>query len=230
MLCKHGRFSYGPNRPVSRKRCQCFNRPMSTASTPRVFIIDDHALFLAGLSLVICAAMPSSLVFEAAAIEEALRSPHEELDVVLLDLQLKGLNGLEGLSLIKKRWPRTPVLVLSSQDELQVQRVALERGAAGFISKAEPPQSIVHAIQLAAQGRLACPALSSGASPLPRLTARQCEVLDLMNLGLSNKQIAQKLALSDNTVRRHVQDILEFFNASSRTEAVFAARDKGLIG
>jgi DNA-binding NarL/FixJ family response regulator len=203
---------------------------MSAISTTRVFIIDDHAMFRAGLSLVIGAAMPNSLVFEAGAIEEALRSPHAEVDVVLLDIQLKGLNGLEGLSLIKKRWPQTPVLMLSSQDELPMQRLALERGAAGFISKAEPPQAIVHAIEQAALGNLTNRAPSPGTCPLPRLTARQCEVLDLMNLGLSNKQIAQKLALSDNTVRRHVQDILEFFNASSRTEAVFAARDKGLIG
>lgn len=209
---------------------RCFNVTMSAISTTRVFIIDDHAMFRAGLSLVIGAAMPKSLVFESGSIEEALRSPHEEVDVVLLDIQLKGLNGLEGLSLIKKRWPQTPVLVLSSQDELPMQRMALERGAAGFVSKAEPPQAIVQAIEQAALGKLASPAPSSGTCALPRLTARQCEVLDLMNLGLSNKQIAQKLALSDNTVRRHVQDILEFFNASSRTEAVFAARDKGLIG
>lgn len=203
---------------------------MIATCTIRLIIIDDHAMFRAGLSLVIGAAMPNSLVFEAGTIEEALRSPHAEVDVVLLDIQLKGLNGLEGLSLIKKRWPQTPVLVLSSQDELPMQRLALERGAAGFVSKAEPPQTIVQAIEQAALGNLASPAPSSGACPLPRLTARQCEVLDLMNLGFSNKQIAQKLALSDNTVRRHVQDILEFFNASSRTEAVFAARDKGLIG
>ena len=149
---------------------------------------------------------------------------------VLLDIQLKGLNGMEGLSLIKNRWPQTPVLVLSSQDELPMQRLALERGATGFISKAEPPQAIIHAIQQAVHGGFAVPAPTSGTIPLPRLTARQCEVLDLMNLGLSNKQIAHKLALSSNTVRRHVQDILEFLNASSRTEAVFEARDRGLIG
>ena len=209
---------------------QCFNLSMSAISPLRVFIIDDHAMFRAGLALVIGAAMPNCLVFEAAAIDEAVRSPHDLVDVVLLDIQLKGLNGLDGLSLIRKRWPQTPVLVLSSQDELPMQRAALERGAAGFVSKAEPPQAIVQAIQQAALGGLAFRAPLAGAVTLPRLTSRQCEVLDWMNQGLSNKQIAQKLSLSDNTVRRHVQDILEFFDASSRTEAVFAARDRGLIG
>jgi DNA-binding NarL/FixJ family response regulator len=62
------------------------------------------------------------------------------------------------------------------------------------------------------------------------LTPRQCEVLDLLHKGLSNKQIARQLSLSDNTVRRHVQDILEYFQVASRAEAVFAARNQGLLG
>lgn len=203
---------------------------MTAIGSTRVLIVDDHAMFRAGLSLVINASIRNSIVLEAESVEAAMHGADGTPDVVLLDIQLKGLNGLEGLALIKRRWPQTPVLVLSGQDESRVQRMALERGAAGFISKAEPAHAIVQAIQRIAQGAFEYSCPPQDAVPQARLTPRQCEILDFMNLGLSNKQIANKLAVSDNTVRRHVQDILQFFNAASRTEAVFAARDKGLIG
>jgi len=196
--------------------------------TIRILIVDDHAMFRGGLGLIIEAALPNSLVWEAATLEEALRCPADVLDIVLLDILLTGLSGLEGLALLKQRWPLTQVLMLSSQDDLQVQRTALERGASGFVSKAESPQAIVQAILQAAQGELRNGlSLAYGAA---RLTPRQCQVLDLLSLGLSNKHIAQKMSLSHNTVRRHVQDILAFLNVSSRTEAAFEARRQGLIG
>lgn len=195
-----------------------------------ILLIDDHAMFRTGLRMVLNTNMPTSTIFEAGTLNEAISSPINVLDVVLLDIKLKGLSGLEGISLLKRRWPLVPVLMLSSQDEPGSVDLSLARGAAGFVSKAEPAERIIDAIQLVLRGGF--PALSPTVNgPMVKcLTPRQCEVLDLLHKGQSNKQIARQLSLSDNTVRRHVQDILEYFQVASRAEAVFEARNQGLLG
>jgi DNA-binding NarL/FixJ family response regulator len=198
--------------------------------SPRVLLIDDHAMFRSGLHLVITAAMPSAQVLEAGSLRDAIAGTEADVDVVLLDINLHGLSGLEGIDLLRRKWPQVPVLMLSSQCEPETVRLALTRGAAGFVSKAETADHIVQALQRALQGSSAAlPAAADAASPR-RLTPRQCEVLDLLDQGLSNKLVARQLALSDNTVRRHVQDILMFFDVGSRAEAVAAARRQRLIG
>jgi DNA-binding NarL/FixJ family response regulator len=199
-------------------------------TAPRILLIDDHAMFRAGLSLVISSALPQARIFEAGSLDEAISSTQDDLDVVLLDIKLNGLSGLEGLTLLKRKWPLVPVLMLSSQDGPETVRQALMRGAAGFVSKAETASKIVETIQLALSGHLAASAPQSASAQPRRLTPRQCEVLDLLHQGLPNKMIARQLSLSNNTVRRHVQDILEFFGALSRAEAVFSAQQQGLLG
>jgi len=204
---------------------------IAAMSTPHVLLIDDHAMFRSGLKLVILSAMAEAVIHEAGSLQEAIDAAPDRLDVVLLDIHLRGLSGLEGLVLLKRKWPEVPVLMVSSQTEPETVRLALARGAAGFVSKAETADQIVQAICKVLQGTPA-----EGVPPAIHLTSargltpRQCEVLDLLNQGLSNKLMARRLALSDNTVRRHVQDILEFFNVGSRAEAVAAARQQRLIG
>lgn len=196
----------------------------------RVLLIDDHAMFRSGLGMVLAAGISGIEIFEAESLDAAMRGTTEPMDVVLLDIKLPGLNGVEGIALLKRKWPLAPILMLSSQDEAETVRLALARGAAGFISKAETAEKIIGAINLVLRGNF------SGLSPKAcgpaqeRLTPRQCEVLDLLHQGLSNKLIARQLSLSDNTVRRHVQDILEYLDVSSRAEAVVAARRLGLVG
>ena len=203
---------------------------IASMSFPHVLLIDDHAMFRSGLKMVIAAAMADAVIHEAGTLQEAIDNAPEQVDVVLLDINLRGLSGLEGIALLQRAWPHTPVLMLSSQSEPETVRAALARGAAGFVSKAETADHIVQTLAKVLQGsRATIPSLAD--APLARrLTPRQCEVLDLLSQGLSNKLVARRLALSDNTVRRHVQDILEFFNVSSRAEAVVAARQQGLIG
>jgi len=202
---------------------------MAAMTSPRVLLIDDHAMFRAGLKMVITAAIPQADIHEAGSLQEAIANTPHGVDVVLLDINLHGLSGLEGIDLLKRSWPRAPVLMLSSQSEPETVRQAMARGAAGFVSKAETADHIVQAIFKALQGACAdlYPAVDS--SIARRLTPRQCEVLDMLGQGLSNKLIARNLSLSDNTVRRHVQDILAFFDVGSRAEAVAAARQKHLI-
>jgi len=199
-------------------------------TSPSILLIDDHAMFRSGLKMVITAAIARAQIHEAGSLRDALAQVPEGVDVILLDINLHGLSGLEGIGLLRHRWPQAPVLMLSSQSEPETVRLALSRGAAGFVSKAETADEIVLAIQRALRGSRTESPSPTEAVGARRLTPRQLEVLDLLDQGLSNKLVARKLSLSDNTVRRHVQDILMFFDVGSRAEAVAAARRQRLIG
>lgn len=195
----------------------------------RILLVDDHAMFRTGLRLVLGADMPEARIFEACSADEAMRSSPDGVDVVLLDIKLNGLNGLESIALLKRKWPLVPILMLSSDDRPETIDLALARGATGFVSKADTAEKIVETIGLVLGGHFPGPAVAASDLASRRLTPRQCEVLDLLHQGLSNKLIARQLALSNNTVRRHVQDILEFYEVVSRAEAVFAARCQGHV-
>jgi len=193
----------------------------------RILLIDDHAMFRTGLRMVLAAAIENVEIVEASTMDRAIHSALGKIDVVLLDIQLPGLSGVEGIALLKRKWLHTPILMLSAHDQPAMVQEALARGAAGFVSKAESAEKIVAAIAAVLGGVMS--EQSAARLPLRHLTPRQCEVLDLLHQGLSNKLIARQLALSNNTVRRHVQDILEFFAVVSRAEAVCAARQQGLV-
>jgi len=194
-----------------------------------ILIIDDHDLYRSGLRAALRAAMPNANILEAGSIDEAMRGTPDTLDAIILDFRLPGLNGVEGLTLLRKKWPHSPVLMLSSQNDPETACLAIERGAAGFISKADPADNIVAAINRVLRGQMAAP-LANGDKPFSRLSPRQCEVLDLLSQGLTNKQIAKRLSLSENTVRVHVQAVYGFLQVTSRAEAVVVARGRGLIG
>ena len=194
-----------------------------------ILIIDDHDLYRSGLRAAIIANMPNAKIFEAGSIDDAMRGITDTIDAIVLDNKLPGLNGVEGITLLKKKWPLVPVLMLSSQNDPEIVDLAYVRGAAGFISKANAAEKIVAAISQILRGQFITPQ-TEGDTPLLRLTPRQCEVLDLICQGKSNKQIARRLMLSENTIRVHVQAILGFLQVSSRSEAIFAARSRGLIG
>ena len=119
--------------------------------------------------------------------------------------------------------------MLSSHDESETTRLAFARGATAFVSKAEAPEKIIDTIAQLLRGELP-QAKSVGSQDHKQLTPRQREVLALLHQGLTNKVIARKLALSDNTVRRHMQEILKYFQVATRAEAVLAARQQALVG
>lgn len=205
-------------------------------TSARILLIDDHTLFRSGMRLVLMHGILNAEVLEAASMEQAVRTTAEPPSLVLLDIQLQGVNGLEGLGLLKQRWPGVPVVMLSSAMEPDTVRLALSRGAAAFVSKADTADKIIRVIHQALDGLLpqradGLPQSTSGTeTPKPRLTPRQCEVLDLLCEGLSNKVIARRLGLSEFTVRGHVQAVLVLLGVSSRSQAMFAARRSGLIG
>lgn len=203
----------------------------------RILLIDDHALFRSGLRLVLQAGIPEAEVLDAASLEQAVHATSLPPSLVLLDIQLQGVNGLEGIGLLKQRWPGVPLVMLSSAAEPETVRLALSRGAVAFVSKADTAEKIIHVIEQVIAGVNGKEPTVSGTRPAqppaadkPRLTPRQCEVLDLLCEGLSNKVIARRLELSEFTVRGHVQSVLGLLGISSRSQVVFAARRSGLIG
>jgi DNA-binding NarL/FixJ family response regulator len=168
-------------------------------------------------------------------------------DLVLLDIKLQGLNGLECMPVFQRKWPKVPIIMLSSMDDAASVQLALDRGAAAFVSKAESSEKIVAvALNVLHQratlagsassagpvsGQLLHSSQSSpfGLGPRPVLTPRQAEVLNLLCQGLPSKTIGRRLDLTENTVRWHVQTVLGLLNVTSRTEAAFMARRHGLI-
>ncbi len=198
---------------------------------PCILIVDDHALFRSGMRMILHDAFAQAQVFESDGVEHALAQTPQRPDVVLLDIRLQGLNGIESIALLQRRWPQVPVIMLSSDASSHTVEQALARGARAFVSKADDSATILQAIR--AQWRSE-PA-AEPASPERRLvssaklTPRQCEVLHYLSQGLANKVIARKLDVSENTVRGHVQLIMSTLECSSRTEAVFKARQLGLL-
>lgn len=197
----------------------------------RILLIDDHALFRCGLRMVLASGIPELEVAEASSLEEGLRVGMASPALVLLDIQLHGLNGLEGIALVKRKWPEAAVVILSSDAGPHNVRMALERGAAAFVSKADTADNILAVIEQLRRGEpasaVAQAAAGDGSPQL--LTPRQFEVLDLLCQGLPNKVIGRRLGLSENTVRGHVQAVLAALQVSSRSEAGFAARRRGLV-
>lgn len=200
-----------------------------------ILLIDDHAVFRMGLRMLLREAFPSALIGEANSLEQAMEQTPRAPDLVLLDIKLPGINGIEGTALLKARWPETRVIILSSLDAPEAIDEALGHGAAGYLSKGESADILLDKIRAIINGPGNGTSHETGNGPAEadaacnRLTPRQRETLELLCRGLSNKLIAKQLALSENTVRRHVQDILEYFQVDSRSEAVFAARRRGLV-
>jgi DNA-binding NarL/FixJ family response regulator len=206
-----------------------------------VLLVDDHALFRAGMRFILADGEDAaSNVLQAGSLTEALSLP-DAVDVVLLDVQMPGINGMEGLTLIKRRWPKAAVLMLSAQEDHETQQLCLKRGALAFVNKTTSPEQIRAVVLQAASGLLFAPDSSAARSDDALqaaqeandsgslLSARQLDVLLLMCEGISNKAIARKLFVSENTVRSHVAAVLKHFGSSTRGEAVMAAQKSGMV-
>ncbi len=193
-----------------------------------VLIVDDHPLFARGLALLLQQGLGLDSLIEPGC-EPALRrlAAGERFIAVLLDLELPGMSGLEGLARIRAAAPELPVVVCSSHQAEAARQAARQRGAAAFVFKGDPPETLLATLSRALRSTgtaAAVPAAQAGA-----LTARQLEVLVLMAQGKSNKVVARSLDMSENTVRNHVAAILERLGVANRHEAGEAARRLGLL-
>jgi DNA-binding NarL/FixJ family response regulator len=199
----------------------------------RLLLIDDHPLFRSGLRMVLESGLGMAQVHELGAIEEALASD-VQADLLLVDIFLNGMDGLTGLQRLQAKWPAATLVVVSSETSSNTAQRAIEAGAHAFVSKAESPQQMLDTIRRTVAARrpeLADQVLDHAAPPAaqPGLSERQLQVLALLGQGMSNRSIGLQLHLSEHTIRWHVQAILAALGASSRSEAVFVARQQGLL-
>lgn len=199
----------------------------------QVLIVDDHALFRTGLQMILTEFGGIEFVHEAGSVAEATSFNNEFVSIILLDIQMPGLNGLEGIKILKEKFEDIPIIVLSaSQEESDIQE-ASQLGAQGFLNKTAKADSILSAISKVLKGDTHFPVQQRSRTVKEKrteeLTARQLEVLTLLCEGKPNKLIARELDLSENTVRVHVSAILSVLNVSSRSEAMLVAQKQKLI-
>lgn len=213
----------------------------------KLVIADDHALFRNGLALLLKTQVPDCEVLEGDGVDAALAQLAEAPDVqlVLLDLNMPGMDGVEGIRRVASRHPGLPVVVLTGAEEPQQIQQVLGAGACGFIPKSSTPAVMLSAIQLVLSGGTYIPpqmlaaVQAAPAAPVPPsggrerasslLTERQMQVLRLMAQGKPNKLICRELDIEAGTVKAHIASIFRALDVVNRTEAVVQAKELGLL-
>ncbi len=211
----------------------------------RIVVADDHALVRGGLVQLVKLVQENVEIVETSGFKQTLDFLNEgnSVDLLLLDLLMPGMSGMEGIKQICKEWPDVPVIVVSVREHIAAIRSALAAGAMGYIPKTSSPEVMMSAIKLVLSGGVYVPphilgtvsssddqaleqtytAESFGSSlekGYTQLTPRQLEVLDLMALGKPNRDIANDLGLNVGTVKMHSSRIFKTLNVQNRTEAV----------
>jgi DNA-binding NarL/FixJ family response regulator len=200
----------------------------------RVLIADDHPLARAGLEQLLGALDDITLVGAARGGHEAVQLAAEhEPDVVLMDLEMPDMDGIETTQALRKRHPAAAVVVLTSFSDRERILAALDAGAIGYLLKDADPDELARAIRAAARGEApldprAARELLDRRAPDRRLTEREQEILTLVAQGLPNKLIAQRLAISERTVKGHLTRVFERIGVTDRTQAALWARDHRL--
>jgi DNA-binding NarL/FixJ family response regulator len=205
----------------------------------KILHADDHPLFREGIRffLKLLDAQVTALgagSLQATVDKLALEWP---VDLLLLDLEMPGMNGGEGFFAIRRRYPRLAVAILSGVTDANIIRPLLEGGARGFIPKLAGSEQLLDALRRILDGDVYVPdamfmraALHDSEEGSESLTARQLDILPLLARGLPNKQIAGALGVTEGTVKQHLKDLFKRLNARNRTQAVNEARRLGLLG
>ena len=216
-----------------------------TDGITRVLVADDHTTFRAGLRALLETADDMAVVGEAASGEAALSAVDTlQPDVVLMDINMPGVDGLEATRRIVDRVPHVGVLVLTMHDDDETVFAAVRAGARGYLLKGAPRADLLRAVRAVAAGEaifgpgvarrlmayFARPAPRPDPTAFPELTEREREILDLVARGRSNAEITAELVLAPKTVRNHVSNILSKLQARDRSEAIVRAREAGMGG
>ena len=207
----------------------------------RVLVADDHVVVRNGLKQLFGVMGDVALMGEAGSGEEVLvMLEHGQADLVMLDLTMPGLSGINLVARIHGLYPQLPILVLSMHNELQVAKRVLQAGATGFVTKGSEQDTLMTAIRrVSCGGRFVDPGIAeqmmfdkpqfSGAAPHERLSERELHILKLFARGRSVNEIADQLFISNKTVSTHKARLMQKLNFSSNAELVRYAADHGLI-
>lgn len=206
----------------------------------RIMLVDDHAVVRMGFRLLLDTTSDLRVVVECGSGEEALRRYPEVMpDVVVLDLSMEGMGGLETLSRLLAKWPAVKVLVLSAHEDTAHPRRALTAGALGYLTKRSAAEALIEAIRQVAAGRvflepalaqeLAVARMGNPGNPVEALSAREFEVFMMLARGRSVNDIAELLFLSPRTVGTHLYNIKQKLGAGNSAELTLIAIRNGLI-
>jgi two-component system, NarL family, nitrate/nitrite response regulator NarL len=211
----------------------------------KLLVVDDHPIVRDGLAALLGRLGPDTVVLQVgdAARALAMAVEHADLDIVILDIAMPGMDGLRALSEFGRVRPELPVIVISASEDARDVREALAKGALGYVPKSASQHTLLSAIRLVLDGDLYVPPLILGEAPLSpapdppgaataagsALTRRQIDVLKQLSQGKSNKSIALELGLSEKTVKAHVTAIFKALNVINRTQAAAAGREAGLV-
>jgi len=210
----------------------------------KTLLVDDHALFREGMEMVLRHLDPATSVLHAANVDDAIEvlADEPDVDLVLLDLHMPGMIGLQALMTMRSRADATPVIVLSGSENTQVVWQAIDAGAMGFIQKQSDSRTMMAALRHVMAGGIYLPAVclsETGRSSMPSLSPRdrlahlglsqrQVQVLAKMAQGKANKVIARELGIGDATVKSHLQAVFLALEVHSRTEAMYTIARLGL--
>ena len=212
--------------------------------TIRLLLVDDHAVVRSGLKMLLESERDVEIVGEAASASDAIEATMRlKPDVVLMDIGLPDLSGIDATRQIKKNAPQVAIVALTIHEDEEYFFRMLEAGASGYVPKRAAPEELITAIRAAATGQVYLyPSLAkllvrdfldggrSGAEEAPSdLTDREHEVLTYLAEGASNEEIAASLVISPKTVARHRENIMRKLNLHSRAELVRYAIKKGII-
>ena len=202
----------------------------------RILLVDDHPVIRAGLRAMLDQQPDLEVVAEAADGQSAVTQARTfEPDVVLMDIQMPGVDGIEATRQIAALDPAPKVLILTTYDTDGDILPAIENGATGYLLKDTPPDDLYHAIRQAAAGEtVLAPTIASRLvtrmrQPDQTLSAREIQLLQFLAEGLSNKEIGTSLYISEATVKTHLVHIFQKLGVDTRTAAVTTAIDQGLI-
>lgn len=207
----------------------------------RILLADDHPIFRYGLRAVLASDPETELVGEAGSGEEAVELTRRlRPDVVLMDITMPGLNGVEATRRILAEFPGTNILIVTMYDDSASVLAALRAGARGYLIKGTDREELLRAVRAAAAGHAILSPVAaqhltsqiarprSGRQPFPELTPREHDILELVAAGYTNPAIAKRAGLTAKTVRNYISTILAKLNATSRAEAIDRARAAGL--
>jgi DNA-binding NarL/FixJ family response regulator len=205
----------------------------------KILHADDHSLFREGLGFFLKLLDAQVTALEASNLQSTLDKLALEWPVhlLLLDLEMPGMNGLEGFYTIRRRYPKLPVAIVSGVNDARIIRELIDGGARGYIPKLAKSDQLMDALRRILRGEIYLPeALFIPASGMPlagetsALTSRQQQILPLLAEGMPNKQIADVLGVTEGTIKQHLKDLFRRLEADNRTQAVKQARRLGLLG